>query len=94
MNRSRGFIALHRARGDLGGPGFDRNALEIQDEDDGAVAEDRRARIEFQVTQDGRDRLHHDLLGVEDPVNDDAEGERPHTRDDDAGFARGRLRGF
>jgi hypothetical protein len=35
------------------------------------------------VPQDGRDRLHHDLLGVEDAVHDDAEELAADLGDDD-----------
>ena len=76
--------------GNLVDAGGARGALGVQDQDDRPVAEDGRARIEVEVAQHPRHRLDHDLLDIEDPVDDDAEGAGPEMGDDDAGFV-GRL---
>ena len=67
-------------------PGGLCDAVGVQDHDHAAVAEDRVARIESDVAQDGRHRLDHDFLGVEHAVDDDAEGVGTDLGDDDEHF--------
>ena len=60
-----------------------RDAVRIDDHDHRAVAEDRGAGKRRDVTQLRRHRLDHDLLGVKDAVDDDAEDLVADLRDDD-----------
>ena len=55
--------------------GADRlgDAVRVDDQDDGAVAQDGVAGEQRDVPQLRRHRLHDDLLGVEDVVDEDAE---------------------
>ena len=69
------------AAGDHAGGAGD--AVGIQDHDHRAVAEDGVAAEHRDVAQDRRHRLHHDLLGVEHPVDDDAERVGADLGDDD-----------
>ena len=67
-------------------PGRLGNAVGVQDHDHAAVAEDCVAGIEGNVAQDRRHRLDHDFLGIEHPVDDDAEGVGADLGDDDEHF--------
>ncbi|MND85445.1 hypothetical protein D3C80_773710 [compost metagenome] len=74
--------------GQLIDAGGARRPLGVQDHDDGPVAQDGRPGIEVEVAQHPGHRLDHDLLDVEDPVDDDAEGAGPEMGDHDAGLIR------
>ena len=67
---ARGATRLSPPRADAGGAG---DAVRIEDHDHRAVAQDGVAAEHRDVAQDRRHRLDHDLLGVEHPVDDDAE---------------------
>ncbi len=61
-------------------PAWPGDAGGVEDHDDGAVAEDGVAAEHRHVAQDRCDRLDDDLLGVEHPVDDDAERLAPTWR--------------
>ncbi len=60
-----------------------RDAVRVQDHDDAAVAQDRVTGEHLDVAQNGRDRLHNDFLGIEHPVDHDAEAIGADLSDDD-----------
>ena len=73
--------AAGSARVDLAGSAG--KAVGIQDHDHAAVTQDGVADIEAGAAQDRRHRLDHDFLGVEHPVDDDAESAGADLGDDD-----------
>ena len=105
-NQQRGlFPALHMLVG-IGGA-FDaeagrthrtergRNAVRIENHDDGAVAENGVAGECVEVAQPRRHRLDHDFLGVEHAIHHDPEGFVADLRNHDKsafGFLLGRRR--
>ena len=78
------FLGLgRRLLGDRHRAGRRRDTVRIEDHDHAAVAENGVAREHRDVAQDRRHRLDHDFLGVEHPVDDDAEAVGADLADDD-----------
>ncbi len=50
-----------------------RDAVRVHDQNDGAIAQDRRAGEHRDMAQPARQRLHHDLFGIEHAIDHHAE---------------------
>ncbi len=89
-----GALRVHRARRAIALPSPPaptpvraRDAVRIEDHDHRAVAQDGVAAEHRDVAQDRRHRLDHDFLGVEHPVDDDAQHVGADLGHDDIGAA-------
>src|SRR3569623_3303868 len=68
--------------------GVRRDAADVEDQRDLAMAEDRCARVADDVAQALADRLHDDLLGILRGVDDEAERAAFVLEDDDGRAGR------